>query len=765
MEKIYYPKSVNLNSYKKDSKDLKALYGLPKNVIFCKKCLISNQRPNSAVEFLNKKDSKKETIHFDENGICDACNFTEDKKTTINWEDRHRQLKELCDKNRKNDGSYDCVVPGSGGKDSFYASHILKTKYGMHPLTVTWAPHVYTDWGWKNFQSWIHAGHDNFLMTPNGQVHRLLTRLSTELLFHPFQAFMLGQKALAPKMALMFNIPLVFYGENEAEYGNPIEDTEDARRDSSYFALDDQTKIYLGGVSIADLKSQFGLNKNDLLPYLPANINQIIDNKIEIHYLGHYLKWHPQSCYYYAVEHGGFEVSPERTPGTYSKYNSIDDRIDDLHYLTTGIKFGLGRASYDAAQEIRSGDITREEGVALAKKFDHEYPERFMDEMFAYLSLNKNEYPIASQMFENPIMDKEYFRLLSDKFRSPHLWYHKDGDWKLRRAVWKNLPDLSKIDTGPLIIEPGKSEVSELTIVMYHYVRPIKNSQYPAIKALELEGFKRQLDYLSSKYSIITAEQLIAHSKEGKELPTNACYLTFDDGLKDHFEYVMPELLKRNIQGSFFPSTNSIIKRQLLDVHAIHHILATSDCESLVIELNQECLEHGISSSKLEALNKIYSIESLLDTAEVMYVKNMLQFALSFDIRTSIISKLFKKYVGISQDDFADEFYLSAKDIQALIENGMYVGSHGDKHEWLANKSSTEQTFEIELALKNMEILGIRSNDWIMCYPYGSYNNDTLKILKSKHCKIGLTTKPGIAKLNKSKMLELMRFDCNSFPH
>lgn len=435
MEKISYPGAVDLSQFKINDPDPATKYGLPQEVVYCKKCVISNQRPNSAVEYEHTKASKKATIYFDENGVCDACNFTERKENTINWTDREKQLMELCDKYRKNDGSYDCIVPGSGGKDSFYASHILKTKYGMHPLTVTWAPHVYTDWGWKNFQSWLHAGHDNYLMTPNGRVHRLLTRLSTELLLHPFQAFMFGQKALAPKMALLFNIPLVFYGENEAEYGNPIEDTDSAKRDWSYFTSADQSNVHLGGVSVSDLKSEFGLDQNDLQPYLPADPNQIEEKKIEVHYLGYYLKWHPQACYYYAVEHGGFQASPERTPGTYSKYNSIDDKIDDLHYLTTGIKFGLGRASYDAAQEIRSGDITREEGVALVERFDHEYPERFIEEMFDYLSLDEKEFPVASKMFDQPIMDREYFGRLLDDFRSPHLWYNDGGLWKLRHPV------------------------------------------------------------------------------------------------------------------------------------------------------------------------------------------------------------------------------------------------------------------------------------------------------------------------------------------
>jgi hypothetical protein len=249
---------------------------------------------------------------------------------------------------------------------------------------------------------------------------------------------MFGQKSLAPKMALLFDIPLVFFGENEAEYGNPLGDTESATRDWSYFTKQDQSKIHLGGVSISELKSEFGLNQNDLQPYLPADPNQIAEKKIEVHYLGYYLKWHPQSCYYYAVEHGGFEASPERTPGTYSKYNSIDDRIDDLHYFTTGIKFGIGRASYDAAQEIRSGDITREEGVALVKKFDHEFPERFIDELFTYLSLPEKEFPVASKMFEKPIMDREYFNLLTNSFRSQHIWKYDSGSWSLRNPIFNN---------------------------------------------------------------------------------------------------------------------------------------------------------------------------------------------------------------------------------------------------------------------------------------------------------------------------------------
>jgi len=427
-------RKINFAEFQIEDDSRVAKYGLPAKVTFCQRCVTSNQKPISAIEFQHTAASVKQAIHLDETDICDACRVTE-KKASIDWQAREEELRALCDKHRSTDGSYDCLVPGSGGKDSFVAAHMLKYKYGMHPLTVTWAPHVYTEWGWRNFQRWIHAGFDNYLCTPNGRVHRLLTRLAVENLFHPFQAFILGQKSLAPKMAVLHQIPLVFYGENEAEYGNPMGDADSAIRQWKYFSAPEKSSIHLGGTSIKDLTTDFGLEEVDLDPYLPANPDGLQKLGIEVHYLGYYTKWHPQSCYYYAVEHGGFEASPERTPGTYSKYNSIDDRIDDFHYYTTYIKYGIGRATYDAAQEIRSGDINREEGVALVQRFDGEFPTRFAEEIFAYLSIPEKEFPKASKMFEQPTIDMAYFNNLADSFRSPHLWSYNDGQWSLRHQV------------------------------------------------------------------------------------------------------------------------------------------------------------------------------------------------------------------------------------------------------------------------------------------------------------------------------------------
>ena len=441
---------------KEDEAGLEVRYGLPSEIRFCVSCVISNQRPCSSLEYKHTKETKKASIYFDEEDICDACRSTKSKEN-IDWQEREKELMELCDRYRSTDGAYDCLVPGSGGKDSFYAAHLLKYKYKMNPLTVTWAPHIYTEWGWRNHQSWIHAGFDNILFYPNGRTHRLLTRLSCENLLHPFQPFILGQKLLPPKIADQYNIKLIFYGENEAEYGNPIKDMKSSQRDKKFFVAEDTSNTYVAGVSVKDLMKVYGIDQQSLNLYLPLEAERFETSAMQVHYLGYYVKWHPQSCYYYAVEHGGFEVSPERTAGTYSKYNSIDDKIDDLHYYTTYIKFGIGRATYDASQELRSGDITREEAIHLVRRYDGEYPERFEKECFNYLSISEKEFPVAAEHFEQRIIDRDYFQNLVDSFRSPHIWKYQNGNWILRSTVWQDKVNIPYIERETPSVEASKN--------------------------------------------------------------------------------------------------------------------------------------------------------------------------------------------------------------------------------------------------------------------------------------------------------------------
>lgn len=400
-----------------------AYFGLPAEVKFCKYCVISNQRPSSTVEFKHTRGDKKQVIDFDNEGVCSACRYHEVKEANIDWQEKEQRLQELLARFRRADGSYDVVVPGSGGKDSAYTAHILKYKYGMNPLTVTWAPHLYTDIGWKNFQNWMHVGGlDNILFTPNGKLHRLLTRLAFLNLLHPFQPFIVGQRIIGPLMAAKFNVPLVMYGENQAEYGNAIDENEKPRMDAKFFSVNEPNDVVLGGETVKDIITKYHYTLNDFTPYIAPKLQYVEEKAIEVHYLGYYLKWDPQECYYYAVENTGFQANSERTEGSYSKYSSIDDKIDVFHYYTTLIKFGIGRATYDAAQEIRNGKITREEGVYLVKKFDQEFPQKYFQDFLEYIDIDEN-------LFWETI----------DKFRSPHLWM-KDtqGQWRLRHTVWES---------------------------------------------------------------------------------------------------------------------------------------------------------------------------------------------------------------------------------------------------------------------------------------------------------------------------------------
>jgi N-acetyl sugar amidotransferase len=394
-------------------------YGLPLEVKFCKKCTVNNQRPSSAIEFKQKKTDKKEFIHF-EDDICEACRYLE-KKANIDWKEREKELIDLCNKYRKNDGHFDCIVPGSGGKDSLLAAHILKYKYNMNPLTVTWPPNMYTDIGQHNFDAWLNSGLTNYKYSPNQQVHKKLTQLAFKELVHPFQPFILGQKNVAPKLSTIMNIPLVFYGEHEAEYGNAQEQNDSPVRDKKYFSAQEEIKnIFLSGYRVEDLMREYGWRLSDIDAYLPANPYALEKTKTEIHYLGYYIKWHPQEVYYYSVENTDFQPNFRRTEGSYSKYCSLDDKIDWLHWYTYHTKFGIGRATNDSAQEIRNGDITRAEGIALVKRFDGEYPKIYLNDILNYLKVSKEE-----------------FDEIINNARPNHLWNKVNNEWKLKQPIWK----------------------------------------------------------------------------------------------------------------------------------------------------------------------------------------------------------------------------------------------------------------------------------------------------------------------------------------
>jgi len=405
-------------------------FGLPSKIKYCSKCNVINQRPTSTNEYLHDKFTKQIPIEFDENNVCYACKTVEKKwDGKIDWREREKELIELCKKYKNFKGPYNCIVGGSGGKDSAFQAHVLKYKYGMKPLTVTWAPHIYTDIGWKNHRRWIDiGGFDNYLFTPNGKIHRHLTRRALINILHPFQPFILGQKSFVPQMAHLFKIPLIFYGETPSDYGTKLGNSKqfsnNVKDSHPGFTLDPVSSIKtvdikLGGDPISYHLDQ-GFSLDDFQPYLPLDINKINESKIETRFLGYYLKWVPQENFYYAVENTGFEVNDKRIDGTYQKYQSIDDKTDGFFYYTAYIKFGCGRTMYDSSQEVRNGHITKDEGLGLIKQFDGEFPQTYEKEFLDYVSMTREE-------FDN----------LCDQFRPEHIWTKKSNRWELKKTPWE----------------------------------------------------------------------------------------------------------------------------------------------------------------------------------------------------------------------------------------------------------------------------------------------------------------------------------------
>jgi len=290
----------------------------------------------------------------------------------------------------------------------------------MHPLTVTWPPNMYTDIGRRNFEAWLGAGFDNISFYPNRKVHRLLTREAFLNLLHPFQPFILGQKQIGPKMAALYGVKLVMYGESQAEGGNNIDEAFSPVMNPKYYSRPEveRKEIVIGGRTTEQLL-ELGLSISDLEPYFPISRETVDQKGIEVHHMGCYEHWRPQDKYYYAAEHCSFKPNPDRTEGTYSKYASLDDKIDGSHYYTTYIKFGIGRATYDACQEIRNKHITREEGVALVKRFDGEFPDKYFEEFLDYLDIDERQFWEAIEWF-----------------RPEHLWEREGEEWRLKHTVF-----------------------------------------------------------------------------------------------------------------------------------------------------------------------------------------------------------------------------------------------------------------------------------------------------------------------------------------
>jgi peptidoglycan/xylan/chitin deacetylase (PgdA/CDA1 family) len=308
----------------------------------------------------------------------------------------------------------------------------------------------------------------------------------------------------------------------------------------------------------------------------------------------------------------------------------------------------------------------------------------------------------------------------------------------------------------------------QVTIVMYHYVRDLERSRYPRIKGLSLDRFRRQLDFIQSRYAPITVDDLLrALASPEAPLPPNAILLTFDDGYRDHFENVFPLLDARRIQGCFFPPAQAVLEHRLLDVNKIHFILASvADPRALldqVFALAGEFRAEGALPTREQAL-AAGTDGRRFDLPEVAALKRLLQWELPERARTQIVQRLFAEHVSADETAFACELYMSPDQIACLARHGMHIGSHGYSHAWLNHLTPEAQTTEVERGLDFLQGFGVGRDRWTICYPFGGCDESLLRIIRARHGQLGFGVEPRVADLDTDDRLLLPRVDTNDLP-
>jgi N-acetyl sugar amidotransferase len=367
-----------------------------REIKYCRKCLMPTSRPR---------------ISFDDMGICNACRHAERKQENIDWDERKNKFLEILDRYRSRDGSWDCVVPWSGGKDSSSIAYKLKFEFGMNPLLVTFSPMMPTDVGGHNREAMIRAGFDHVFFRPDQKVHRRLAKRFFIERGNQKVAWDAGINTIPVRTAVQHRIILIFYAEHgESEYGGKV-----INKYSEIFR--DFTEVIEHQIGDDPLNwMDDEITVKELQPYIYPDFSDIRQLGVTAYYFAYFNKWSMFDNYQYLKDKIDFRTHPKgRTTGTFTKFDSLDDKMDPLYYYMQFIKFGFGRAVRDASRLIQNGHITREEGLKLATLYDSEFPEEYFDEVLEYLDLTK----------------REFFEIV-DRHRNPEIWKRTNGSWELR---------------------------------------------------------------------------------------------------------------------------------------------------------------------------------------------------------------------------------------------------------------------------------------------------------------------------------------------
>ena len=293
---------------------------------------------------------------------------------------------------------------------------------------------------------------------------------------------------------------------------------------------------------------------------------------------------------------------------------------------------------------------------------------------------------------------------------------------------------------------------------MYHYVRNMEKSYPKGIKGLDSKEFISQIKHFQKNSNIISIDDF--YNKDYNPRKKNYV-LTFDDGYLDHYENVFPILLKHKIKGAFFTSVDPILNNKLLEVNKVHLILAESEEKKIFERLSYHFnkLEDRID---LSDIIKTIDIKSRYDTKLTIIIKRLLQTKLPKKLRTKICNLLLEEFINKSESELAKKWYINLSHISEMIKEGMHFGSHGKSHKWFSSIDVEEQNFEIEESKKFLKNLYNDNFILSICYPYGDYNKETIKLIKKHNFNLGFTTIPRSFKKNDDLLL-IPRFDTNDY--
>lgn len=306
-----------------------------------------------------------------------------------------------------------------------------------------------------------------------------------------------------------------------------------------------------------------------------------------------------------------------------------------------------------------------------------------------------------------------------------------------------------------------------LTIVMYHYVRDPRSTQFPAMKAVKPEDFAGQLDWIAENHTLVEPLDVVAAFEDARALPDNAALLTFDDGYVDHKNVVVPELVRRGWVGAFFPIGRVLEEKHVPNFNKVHVILGLGVAIEILLErleaiYNQLCKIYALDSWSM--YRKRYAVANHLDSADVIFFKRMLQVGLPEPARGRAIDALLAEFVRLDESELFRELYLDKTGVQDIIDAGMFVGCHSYGHDWLTTLDANALEADSKRALCALSELKGCDPSAMYCYPYGGHNDQVVAAISSAGFRTALTVEARHANLSIEDRFRLPRLDTVHLP-